>query len=82
MGATIVETEMTCRQCGQQLDPELNHSECCACAESTKGHYAVVRALVDGLKLADSGVVTEPPGLTCTSMRPADVLTNAALPGR
>eukprot|EP00973_Karenia_brevis_P090516 12402961-Karenia_brevis.AAC.1 len=82
LGAKILETETVCRQCGQLLDPEMNHCECCAQAESTKGHYAVVRALVEGLRLADSGVVTEPPGLTCTSMRPADILTNAALPGR
>ena len=82
LGARILEEEVPCRQCGEMLDPQLNHCECCAIGESTKGHYAVVGAMVEGLKLADAGVVTEPPGLTCTSMRPADILTTAALPGR
>jgi len=42
----------------------------------------VVRAVVDGLKLADPAVTTEPRGLTSTSSRPADILTIAAVPGR
>ena len=56
---------------------------CCAIAESTAGHYTVVRALVDGLRVADSAVVTELRGLVeGSSARPADVYTSAALPGR
>ena len=59
------------------------HALCCAIGESTAGHYTVVRALVDGLRVADSGVVTEVRGLVETSSaRPADVYTSAALPGR
>ena len=42
----------------------------------------MVRAVVEGLRLADSGVTTEPQGLTTTQSRPADILTNAAVPGR
>jgi hypothetical protein len=34
------------------------------------------------LKVADPGVTTEPRGLTSTQARPADILTNAAVPGR
>jgi hypothetical protein len=41
-----------------------------------------VRALVDELRLADSAVKTEPRGLTSTNTRPADIFTNAAVPGR
>jgi hypothetical protein len=41
-----------------------------------------VRAVVAGLRLADAGVVTEPQGLTSTQDRPADILTNATVPGR
>ena len=42
----------------------------------------VVRAFADGLQLADGSLALEAPGLTSTSQRPADILTNAALPRR
>ena len=82
LGARVHEGDMSCRLCGAPLDPQLEHSECCATAEATRGHYACVRALVRGLKLADPAVTTEPRGLTSTTSRPADILTNAAVPGR
>ena len=41
-----------------------------------------MRALVEGLKLADPAVTTEPRGLTTTTSRPADIFTTAAVPGR
>jgi hypothetical protein len=82
LGARILEAEVACSICGAGLDPNLEHSEVCATAEATKGHYACVRVLVDGLKVADAGVTTEPRGLTSTQARPADILTNAAVPGR
>ncbi len=41
-----------------------------------------MRELVRGLKLADPSTTTEPTGLTTTQSRPADILTNAAAPGR
>ena len=71
-----------CRLCGTQLDPQVEHSETCSVAEATKGHYACVRALVSGLKLADPAVTTEPRGLASSTSRPADILTIAAVPGR
>ena len=59
------------------------HAICCAPGGSTAGHYSVVRALVDGLRVADSSVVTEVRGLVEeSSERPADIYSNAALPGR
>ena len=82
LGAQVMEVEVPCRLCGTQLDPALEHCETCANPEATRGHYACVRALVDGLKLADAGVSTEPRGLTTTQDRPADILTTAAVPGR
>ena len=82
LGANIYEGETVCRLCGTQLDPQLEHSECCATAEATRGHYACVRVVVNGLKLADPAVRTEVRGLTNTTSRPADILTVAAVPGR
>ena len=67
---------------GRPWGPNLEHSEICAIAEAKRGHYACVRALVDGVRLADPGVTTEPHGLTDTQARPADILTTAAVPGR
>jgi hypothetical protein len=82
LGAWILPGAVPCRLCGEPLDPQLEHSEVCALAEATKGHYACVRALVGGFRLADSAVTTEPRGLTDTQARPADIFTAAAVPGR
>ena len=82
LGANILDIDCTCRVCGRHLDACVSHSETCAIGEATRGHYAVVRAVVDGLKLADSAVTTEPRGLTSTQARPADIFTSAAVPGR
>ena len=82
LGAQCYQGDESCRLCGSPLDPQLNHSEVCATAEATRGHYACVRALVEGLRLADGAVTTEPRGLTSTQARPADILTTAAVPGR
>ena len=82
LGAISHATAQACRLCGQQLDPQVEHSETCSVAEATKGHYACVRAVVNGLRLADPTVTTEPRGLTSLTSRPADILTNAAVPGR
>eukprot|EP00973_Karenia_brevis_P013670 1854949-Karenia_brevis.AAC.1 len=64
------------------MDAELWHCETCAPAAATRGHYSVVHAVADGLRLADPSLTTEAPGLTGTSLRPADILSSAALPGR
>ena len=82
LGARTYEGNAACSLCGAPLDPQVEHSECCATAEATRGHYACVRACVNGLRLADPAVTTEPRGLTNTTSRPADILTAAAVPGR
>ena len=82
LGARIQERAQECRLCGALLDPQLVHGDCCDTAGATRGHYAVVRELVRGLKLADPSTTTEPTGLITTQSRPADILTNAAAPGR
>ena len=71
-----------CRICGATLDTYLEHSETCSTAEATRGHYACVRAMVHGLRLADPAITTEPRGLTSRTSRPADIFTTAAVPGR
>jgi hypothetical protein len=82
LGARCHDGVGPCRLCGAPLDPQLEHSETCATAEATRGHYACVRAVVAGLRLADASITTEPQGLTDTQTRPADILTTAAVPGR
>lgn len=82
LGARILSGPVACGICGAPLDPQLEHSETCATAEATRGHYACVRALVEGFRVADPTVTTEPQGLTSTSDRPADIFTNAAVAGR
>ena len=82
LGARIYDGDATCRICSAPLDPQLEHCECCATAEATRGHYAVVHQVVRGLRLADPAVTTEPRNLTSTQSRPADILTATAVPGR
>ena len=64
------------------MDTQLEHGEPCSTAEATREHYACVRAVFGGLKLADAGVTTEPGGLTETQSRPTDLFTTVAVPGR
>ena len=50
LDADIVKEGMTqCRLCGEILDAQAAHSMCCSKAESTRGHYAIVSALLDGI---------------------------------
>ena len=82
LGNRVSTCAVTCRLCGTLVDAHLEHSETCSTAEATRGHYACVHAMVEGLRLADPSVTTEPRGLTSTTSRPADILTTAAVPGR
>ena len=82
MGAQVLVADVECRICGCALDGCLEHAETCAQNEATKGHYAVVRAMADGLRMADPGVAVEVRGLADNNARPADIHTIAAVPGR
>ena len=82
LGAKIIDAECQCRICGEILDSCLSHSECCALADATRGHYAVVRAVVDGMKIADPALTTEPRGLVDSQARLADIFSIAAVIGR
>eukprot|EP00929_Paragymnodinium_shiwhaense_P026577 TRINITY_DN1578_c0_g1_i1.p1 TRINITY_DN1578_c0_g1~~TRINITY_DN1578_c0_g1_i1.p1 ORF type:complete len:384 (+),score=60.22 TRINITY_DN1578_c0_g1_i1:335-1486(+) len=83
LGAHFTSEPVQCRVCGDLMSTTASHALCCAPAESTAGHYTVVRATLDGLRVADSSAVTEVRGLVENSTaRPADIYTNAAIPGR
>ncbi len=55
-GAEIVTGDSRCRICGEPLDASAAHAFCCAPGASTRGHYAVVGCVADGLAIADPGL--------------------------
>ena len=65
-----------CRLCGSFLDSTCA-CETCSTAEATRGHCACVRAVLGGLKLADTAITTEPRGVTERQSRPADLFTQS-----
>ena len=73
-----------CRLCSQVLDPSGSHGLCCSLADATKGHNAVRDLLHKAACAADPTAETEPLGLIPghPTLRPADVFTSAAIPGR
>ena len=84
LGAPCVDEDCVCRRCGARLDEAGSHALCCALPEATRGHYAVRDAVLPLAHLADPAAVTEARGLipSVPALRPADILTSAALPGR
>ena len=81
LGANLVVSDQVCRICGEALDGAMSHALCCARAECTRGHYAVVRAVADGMAVVDASIQVEVYGLTGGGERPADILTTAAISG-
>ena len=81
LGAQMVGEDAKCQLCGELLDRSVGHGLCCARSEATRGHYAVVSTVVDGLVTVDPGVRTEVSGLVPSADRPADILTTAGVPG-
>ena len=75
LAAEVVTVEAACRLCGETLDATGAHSMCCAKGGRTRYHYTVVPALVDGIATVDPSVRTEVRGLTSSSERPADILS-------
>ena len=84
LGCSFFTEATRCHLCGEVLDKQAAHASCCARAEATRGHYAVVNVLMNVIRVADPSAATEVAGLATTdpSARPADILTNAAIPGR
>ena len=55
-----------------------SHAACCAIAESTRGHYGVVKQVFNRVQQCDPSAETEVCGLIPgTDLRPADILTQA-----
>jgi hypothetical protein len=88
-GPNVVADSCSCLECGRLVDSRLSHSTCCAKAERTKGHYAVVRVMFDRFSEVDPGAVVDQgsevdPGLVEAEpgARPGDIFTTAAVPNR
>ena len=66
------------------MDTSGFHSLCCAKGENTKGHYRVCDCVLELTHLADPCAETEVHNLfpDAPTLRPADIFTIAALPGR
>lgn len=84
LGAGGPSDAVPCALCGVTLDAAGAHASCCAIAEATRGHNHVKHELHSLARKADSTAEEEPLGLIPhrPMLRPADVFTSAAHPGR
>ena len=84
LGYSFMEEPGICKVCQGFLDIQACHATCCATADATRGHYAVVQDLLRVMSTVDTATATEVRGLSTIepSARPADILTYAAIPGR
>ena len=75
---------MPCVRCGAALGAAGSHPLCCALPEATRGHYGVRDEVLALAHLADPTAAVESVGLvpSVPELRPADILTSAAFPGR
>ena len=73
-----------CSKCGAVMGGRCKHPLLCAVPEATRGHYGVRDEVLKLAHLADPSSATEALGLipSAPALRPADILTSAALPGR
>ena len=84
IGAAFVDDPALCPRCGRCiLGTSCAHALCCAQRESNKGHYKVVDAVLQLAHVADSAADTEPLELipNAPTLRPADIFSEAAIPG-
>ena len=84
IGAKFLEEPILCPRCGNCiLGSTCAHALCCARGESTKGHYRVVDAVLQLIHVADSAADTEERELIpdAPTLRPADIFSEAAIPG-
>lgn len=83
LGAAIADSPFECRLCGHISSVHGRHALCCATGQATVGHNRI-RDI--GFKLAvlgDASATVETPGLIASrpELRPADLLTSAAVQG-
>ena len=84
LGVEFVAAEVACAACEHgMLETTCSHALRCAPGACTRGHNAVRAALSALASLADPSSSVEPLGVvpSTPNVRPADVLTTAALPG-
>ena len=77
--------QSVCGSCGHVLlDCAGGHASCCAPGEATRKHHAVRDVIFEFSKTADDATEREPQDLVPSrpGLRPADVLSSAAIPGR
>jgi hypothetical protein len=83
LGCEVASAELLCGACGEHvLDKQAYHALCCAKGESTRGHNRVRNAMHLGFAAADASSACEVQGLVPShpTLRPADILTQAAHP--
>ena len=85
IGAPVVDDCILCPRCSNAiLDRAETHCLTCALPQATRGHYAVRDDVLALAHLADPSADTETTELipNAPTLRPADILTSAAIPGR
>jgi hypothetical protein len=83
LGAPLGKPGAECSRCRCALGGN-SHGLLCARPEATRGHYEVRDTVLELAHLADPSADVETVGLipSVPTLRPADILTSAALPGR
>ena len=83
LGGECIDGSTACSRCGKQFDPQGYHPLRCALSEATRGHNRVRDEALHLVHLADSSSRCEVPGLVASrpSLRPADILSDTAVPG-
>ena len=84
IGAAFLQDPILCPRCGNSiLGSSCAHALCCARGECNKGHYKVVDAVLQLVHVADSAADTEERELipAAPTLRPADIFSEAAIPG-
>ena len=82
LGAPCACPSAKCTRCGAALSG--SHAMRCGLPEATRGHYSVRDDVLALAHLADPSAAVETAGLvpSAPTLRPADIFTSAALPGR
>ena len=84
LGAPCVPAGAKCCRCNAVLDAPAAHCLTCALPEATRAHYEVRNHVLALTHLADPSAEAETLGLipSMPTLRPADILSSAAIPGR
>ncbi|MFM7989947.1 MAG: hypothetical protein ACKPKO_62600, partial [Candidatus Fonsibacter sp.] len=82
LGCQFLPEAIACHCCGKMRDVQYTHAGCCATAEATRGHYAVVRAITAVAKTTDTNTTREEHCGDNQRLRPGYVITNAIIDGR